>query len=207
VEGMAIAPVSDRSRTHLRRVAAFGVPFVLIDRTIPGVQADAIVGDNIGGARELVGPLLPPGHPRVGRLGEGARVASARDRRAGYVEALQRAGIEPDERLVVRASADADGGRVGMEALLALDERPTAVFTVNNLVALGAIEAARSAALDVPDDVALVCFDDIEYASRLYPFLTVMAQPAETLGSLGTELLLQRVDRRTAGDHRPVVPP
>src|SRR5262249_5423937 len=171
VEGMAIAPVSDRSRTHLRRVAAFGVPFVLIDRTIPGVQADAIVGDNIGGARELVEHLLRLGHRRIGLVVESDEVSTARDRRAGYVEALQRAGIEPDERLVVRASADADGGRVVMEALLALDERPTAVFPGNQPVALRPIEAARSAALDVPDDVALVCFDDIEYASRLYPFL------------------------------------
>jgi len=207
VEGMAIAPVSDRSRAHLRRVAAFGVPFVLIDRTIPGVQADAIVGDNVGGARELVEHLLRLGHRRIGFVVESDDVSTARDRRVGYLEALRRAGIEPDERLVVRTSADADGGRAGMQALLALDERPTAVFTVNNLVALGAIEAARSAALDVPDDVALVCFDDIEYASRLYPFLTVMAQPAETLGSLGTELLLQRVEGRAAGDHRLVVLP
>ncbi|HEU5213121.1 MAG TPA: LacI family DNA-binding transcriptional regulator [Gaiellaceae bacterium] len=207
VEGMAIAPVSDRSRAHLRRVAAFGVPFVLIDRTIPGVQADAIVGDNVGGARELVEHLLRLGHRRIGFVVESDDVSTARDRRAGYFEALRRAGIDPDERLVVRTSADADGGRAGMQALLALDERPTAVFTVNNLVALGAIEAARSAALDVPDDVALVCFDDIEYASRLYPFLTVMAQPAETLGSLWTELLLQRVEGRTAGDHRLVVLP
>src|SRR5918999_1464103 len=81
----------------------------------------------------------------------------------------------------------------GMSRLLELDERPTAVFTVNNLVALGAIEAVRAKGLRVPEDMALVCFDDIEYASRLYPFLTVMAQPAETFGTLGTQLLLDRV--------------
>ena len=86
-----------------------------------------------------------------------------------------------------------------MRRLLALDDRPTAVFTVNNLVALGAIEAVRGAGLEVPDDVALVCFDDIEYASRLYPFLTVMEQPAETFGTLGTQLLLERIEGRGAG--------
>ena len=207
VEGMAIAPVSDRSRTHLRRVAKFGVPFVLIDRTVPGVQADAIVGDNVGGARELVDHLLALGHRRIGFVVEEDDVSTARDRRAGYLDALRRAGIELDDRLVARTTADADGGRAGMERLLALAERPTAVFTVNNLVALGAIDAVRAAGLDVPGDVALVCFDDIEYASRLYPFLTVMAQPAETLGSLGTELLLQRVEGRAAGDGRLVVLP
>src|SRR5262245_11330095 len=80
-----------------------------------------------------------------------------------------------------------------MQQLLTAQPRPTAVFAVNNLVALGAIEAVRAEGLEVPDDIALVCFDDIELASRLYPFLTVMMQPAETFGTLGTQLLLERI--------------
>ena len=92
-----------------------------------------------------------------------------------------------------------------MTRLLGLDDPPSAVFAVNNLVALGAIEAVRAAGLEVPDDVALVCFDDIEYASRLYPFLTVMEQPAETFGSLGTQLLLERIEGRGPERRRTVV--
>ena len=83
-----------------------------------------------------------------------------------------------------------------MQQLLKAEPHPTAVFAVNNLVALGAIEAVRAEGLEVPDDIALVCFDDIEYASRLYPFLTVMEQPAETFGTLSTQLLLERIDGR-----------
>jgi LacI family transcriptional regulator len=94
-----------------------------------------------------------------------------------------------------------------MRRLLDHKDRPTAVFTVNNLVALGAIEAVRAKGLEVPDDIALVCFDDIEYASRMYPFLTVMAQPAETLGTLGTQLLLDRVEGRAPDGGRVVVLP
>jgi LacI family transcriptional regulator len=94
-----------------------------------------------------------------------------------------------------------------MRRLLALDDPPTAVFTVNNLVALGAIEAVRAAGLEVPDDIALVCFDDIEYASRLYPFLTAMEQPAETFGTLSTQLLLERIDQRAPERARVVVLP
>ena len=71
----------------------------------------------------------------------------------------------------------------------------------------GASEAVRANGLDVPRDIALVCFDDIEYASRLYPFLTVMAQPAETLGSLGTQLLLDRIEGRAPRESRVVVLP
>jgi LacI family transcriptional regulator len=205
VEGIAIAPVSDRSRTHLRRLAKFGVPFVLIDRTVEGVDSDLIVGDNEGGARRLVTHLLELGHRRIGLIVEADDVSTARHRRQGYESALAAAGVPVDESLIVRANADPSGGFDGTRRLLTLDERPTAVFAVNNLVALGVIEAVRDAGLEVPDDVALVCFDDIEYASRMYPFLTVMAQPAETLGSLGTQLLLERIDGRARARGRSVV--
>jgi LacI family transcriptional regulator len=205
VEGIAIAPVSDRSRAHLRRLAKFGVPFVLIDRTVEGVDSDLIVGDNEGGARRLVTHLLELGHRRIGLIVEADDVSTARHRRQGYESALAAAGVPVDESLIVRASADPSGGFDGMRRLLTLDERPTAVFAVNNLVALGVIEAVRDAGLEVPDDVALVCFDDIQYASRMYPFLTVMAQPAETLGSLGTQLLLERIDGRARDRGRNVV--
>jgi LacI family transcriptional regulator len=207
VDGVAIAPVSDRSRAHLRRLARFGVPFVLIDRTIPGVDSDVIVGDSVGGARRLVEHLISLGHRRIGLIVESDEVSTARDRRRGYEDGLHAAGIPVDPTLIVRATVDPSGGFDGMRRLLDLDEAPTAVFTVNNLVALGAIEAIRAQGLEVPDDVALVCFDDIEYASRLYPFLTVMAQPAETLGTLGTQLLLERIEGRAPKQNRVVVLP
>jgi LacI family transcriptional regulator len=93
-----------------------------------------------------------------------------------------------------------------MEKLLELDERPTGVFTVNNLVALGAIEAVRGRTRGARRR-CLVCYDDIEYASRLYPFLTVMLQPAETFGTLGTQLLFERIEGRQLDRTRKVVLP
>ena len=207
VEGIVIAPVSDASRSQLKRLARFGVPFVLIDRTIPGVECDVVLGDSTAGARSLVEHLIGLGHRRIGMIVEDENVSTARERRAGYAEALEHAGIELDPALVVRAAADPHGGAVGMAKLLQLAERPTGVFTVNNLVALGAIEAVRAAGLEVPDDVALVCYDDIEYASRLYPFLTVMLQPAETFGTLGTQLLFERIEGRRLDRTRKVVLP
>jgi LacI family transcriptional regulator len=207
VEGIVIAPVSDRSATHLRRLAAFGVPFVLIDRTIPGVDSDVVLGDSSGGARQLVDHLVSLGHRRIGFIVESDDVSTARDRRKGYEAALNAAGIAFDPALVAQAAPDPSGGSAGMAKLLELEERPTAVFTVNNLVALGAIEAVRAAGLEVPDDVALVCFDDIEYASRLYPFLTAMEQPAQTFGTLGTQLLLERIEGRGPERRHEVVLP
>jgi LacI family transcriptional regulator len=207
VEGIAIAPVGDRSKSHLERLARFGVQFVLIDRTVAGVESDVVLGDNDGGARRLVEHLISLGHSRIGFIVESDEVSTARDRHRGYVGALEAAGIAVDPDLIVQAPAVPKGGFDGMRQLLDLDDPPTAVFTVNNLVAVGAIEAVRGAGLEVPDDVAIVCFDDIEYASRLYPFLTVMAQPAETLGTLGTQLLLERIEGRAPEQPRIVVLP
>jgi LacI family transcriptional regulator, galactose operon repressor len=207
VEGILIAPVSDGSRDHLRRLARFGVPFVLVDRAVPGVDADTVLGDSAGGAQQLVEHLIALGHRRIGMITESDAVSTARDRRRGYEAALTAAGLGVDPELLVEGSVDPDGGREGMRRLLELERQPTAVFTVNNLVALGAIEAVREAGREVPDDVALVCFDDIEYASRLHPFLTVMEQPAETFGTFGTQLLLERIERRAPDRRRKVVLP
>jgi LacI family transcriptional regulator len=205
VEGIVIAPVSDRSKEHLERLARFGVPYVLVDRTVRGVEADAVVGDNAGGAQRLVEHLISLGHRRIGFIVEGDEVSTARDRRRGYESALTAADIPLDPALVVEAAVDPRGGADGMGRLLGLDDPPTAVFTVNNLVAVGAIEAVRSAGMEVPDDIALVCFDDIEYASRLYPFLTAMEQPAETFGTLSTQLLVERIAGRAAERRREIV--
>ena len=207
VEGILIAPVSDRSLVHLRRLAKFAVPYVLVDRTVRGVDSDAVLGDSAAGAQRLVEHLISLGHRRIGMIVESDEVSTARDRRRGYMAALEGAGLPFDPEIVLEATVDSRGGLDGMRRLLATRNRPTAVFTVNNLVALGAIEAVRAAGLEVPDDVALVCFDDNEYVSRLYPFLTVMDQPAETFGTLATQLLLERVENRAPERTRVVVLP
>jgi LacI family transcriptional regulator len=207
VEGIVIAPVNDRSKADLRRLVEFGVPFVLIDRTVPGIESDVVLGDSVTGARLLVEHLISLDHRRIGFIVESDQVSTARDRQRGYESALAAAGISVDPALVTEATADPRGGFEGMRRLLELESPPTAVFTVNNLVALGAIEAVRAAGLEVPDDIALVCFDDIEYASRLYPFLTVMEQPAEAFGTMGTQLLLDRIAGRGAERPRVVVLP
>jgi LacI family transcriptional regulator, galactose operon repressor len=207
VEGIAIAPVSDRSKPHLARLTRFGVPFVLIDRTVTGIEGDAVVGDSVGGAQRLVEHLVGLGHRRIGLIVENDEVSSARERRRGYESALEVAGLPLDPALVVEATPDPDGGFDGMGRLLSTENPPSAVFAVNNLVALGAIEAVRNAGLHVPDNIALVCFDDIELASRLYPFLTALEQPAERFGTLGTQLLLERIQGRGQGHENVVVLP
>jgi LacI family transcriptional regulator len=208
VEGLLLAPVGDRSRRNLRALVRNRVPFVLVDRSVSGFEADLVQGDSVAGARRLVEHLIGLGHRRIGMITETHEISTARDRTQGYRDALDGAGIEFRPELVAETSAiDPRGGYDATMRLLELVERPTAIFAVNNVAALGVAEAARAHGLEIPGGLALVCFDDIEAASRLYPFLTVMIQPAETFGTIATQLLLDRLAGRVSERRRIVVLP
>lgn len=208
VEGLLIAPVSDRSRSHLRRLAQLRVPFVLVDRSVPGVECDLVQGDSVGGARLLVEHLIALGHRRIAHVTESQEVSTARDRQRGYRDALATAGIPFDPRLVVEgASATIAGAGEATNQLLTAGQAPSAIFAVNNLAAVGAVQAIRARGLEIPGDIALVCFDDIELAAVLHPFLTVMAQPAETFGTIAAQLLLDRIASRGIERPRRVILP
>ena len=207
VDGLLIAAVGDDSRAHLLRLERHGVPYVLIDRAVPGIDADLVQGDSVGGARRLVEHLVSLGHRRIGVIAESLSVSTSRDRRRGYHDALEAAGIEPDRDLLVETTVDLRGGYLGMQALLQLEPRPTAVFAINNLTAVGAVKAIRELGLELPGDIALVAFDDIEHVASLCPFLTVMPQPAETFGTVAAQLLLDRVADRVPAQRRVVILP
>jgi LacI family transcriptional regulator len=207
IEGLLIAPVGDESRANLLRLERHHTPFVLIDRSVLGLECDVVQADSVGGARRLVEHLMSLGHRRIAMLAEGMSVSTSRDRRRGYQQALDVAGIPLDPQLLVETSVDLPGGYKGMLGLLDLDPRPTAVFAINNLVAVGAIKAIREHGLQVPEDIALVAFDDIEHVASMWPFLTVIPQPAETFGVIAAQLLLERISGRAAEQRRVVILP
>jgi LacI family transcriptional regulator len=121
---------------------------------------------------------------------------------------MQEAGLSIDEELIAHTDrVDPDGGALAMEALLSLAQVPTAVVAWNNFLAAGALKAVRASGRSVPEDVAVVCFDDNDYAAIVYPFLTVVATPADTFGSIATQLLLERISGRAQERPRLVVLP
>ncbi len=208
VEGILIAPVSDRSGPQLRALAQHQVPFVLVDRSVPGHDRDLVQGDSVGGARALVDHLIGLGHRRIGIVAEPTDVSTSRDRILGYREALEAARIEVRLELVAASGAiDPLSARSTALQLLELRTPPTAIFAINNVAAVGVAEAARERGVEIPGDLALVCFDDLGQASRIDPFLTVLAQPAETFGTIGMQLLLDRFAGRVEERARVVVLP
>jgi LacI family transcriptional regulator len=207
VEGLLIAPAGDRSKVNLMPAVRRKFPFVLIDRSIAGLTCDLIQADSVAGANKLVSHLISIGHRRIAVIVEPDNVSTARERMRGYTDALKAAGLKVAPELVIRTTADRAGGYGAMQQILGFASRPTAVFAVNNMTALGAMQAIRERGLVVPKDIALVCFDDVEHLAVLSPFLTVVNQPTEMLGTLAAELLLNRIAGDNGGARRHVVLP
>jgi LacI family transcriptional regulator len=193
VEGLLLAPASDASRHSVFPLLRGGFPLVLLDRSLPDSDCDLVVSDSVSGARRLVEHLLAIGHRDIAHFTDAEDTSTGRDRLAGYRDALAAAALPERDDFVFRTTVDQIGGYRATQEVLALDPRPTAIFAVNNMTAVGAMKALRERGLSVPEDIALVCFDDVEHLAVLSPFLTVIDQPAETLGGLGAQLLLERI--------------
>jgi LacI family transcriptional regulator len=172
---------------------------------LPDTDCDLIVSDSVAGARRMVEHLIAIGHRQIAHITDAEDTSTGRERLRGYCEALAAAGIAEREELILRTTVDQLGGYRATQQILALDPLPTALFAVNNMTAVGAMKALREKGLSVPRDIGLVCFDDVEHLAVLSPFLTVVDQPAETFGSLGAQLLLERISGKAGLRSRRIV--
>lgn len=205
VEGLLLAPASDRSRVALLPLLKGRFPLVLLDRSLPDTDCDHVISDSVAGARRLVEHLIAVGHRRIAHFTESDDVSTGRDRLEGYRQALEAAHIPTSEDLIFRTTTDRIGGYRAAQLMLDLDPLPTAIFTVNNMTALGTMQALRERGLKVPEDIGLVCFDDVEHLAILSPFLTVVDQPGETFGTLGAQLLFERISGKAGNRSRRIV--
>ncbi|WP_159881042.1 LacI family DNA-binding transcriptional regulator [Paenibacillus puerhi] len=207
VDGVLFAPAGDGSAAHLQQLQKHRIPLVLLDREVPGIQSDTVLGDSKEGARGLVEHLLELGHRRIALINGSEDVSTARQRHIGYKEALKLNDVAYDEELVLHASYRDIQDEAALDRLLQLPEPPTAIFAANNFLAVGAIQGLRAKGLEVPDDMSVVCFDDLGLASALHPFLTVAAQPAYQFGSLGMQWLIDRIEGRAQEEPRKIILP
>ncbi|HTV12437.1 MAG TPA: LacI family DNA-binding transcriptional regulator [Acidimicrobiales bacterium] len=192
VAGLILTPSSER--TDLSPLIHSGIPVVLADRSLPSEYADTVTVDNISGAYQAVSHLLAGGFKRIACITGPLQTTTGERRYVGYCKALAEAGRAVDEALVRVADFREAGGSAAMRDLLQEDRRPDAVFVTNHLMAIGALQEIDQAGLLIPDDVAIVSFDDMSWSTLLRPPLTAVAQPAYDLGVESARLLLSRLE-------------
>ncbi|MEU0597012.1 LacI family DNA-binding transcriptional regulator [Streptomyces sp. NPDC006393] len=209
VRGVLLTP-TDATGRNIAVFRRHNIPFVLVDRVAEGASECSVSVDDVAGGALAVRHLVDAGHRSIAYVSGPPGLNQVRDRRTGALNALREAGLGPEvlrelptERLDVAAGRDA-GAR-----LLGLADRPTAVFCANDLLALGVLQAMYAAGVGVPDDLAIVGYDDIEFAAAAAVPLTSVRQPAVTMGALAAELLLEETEAREgaarAHEHRRVV--
>ena len=181
------------STADLAQVPLADVPLVSIGSRLDHPSIDLVRTDDGAGARDATRHLLDLGHS-VGLIGGPAGLPPSESRAAGYREALADAGAAFRPEFVVDGDFTRAGGAAAMHAMAALPDRPTAIFCANDVMAIGAMDAARELGLDVPRDVALVGYDDIEAAALVTPALTTVHNPADQLGAAAGRLLRDRMD-------------
>jgi LacI family transcriptional regulator len=203
VDGLIIVPAS-HDHSYLLNERRAGTAIVFADRPPYFFDADTVLTDNAAGVRRAIRHLLAYGHRRIGYLGDLQTIATAAARYEGYVEELAAHGIPLDERLVRQDLRGIEGAESAVTEMFASAQPPTAVFTAQNLITIGAYRALRR--LGVHHRVALVGFDDIMLADLLDPGLTVIAQDPSAIGRTAAELLFRRLDGDRSPSARHVIP-
>jgi LacI family transcriptional regulator len=180
------------------------LPFMLVGRHPTDAHANYVDADNLGGARDAVTHLLRMGRTCVATITGPQNMIAGADRLAGYLAALRDRAVVSDPNLIVEGDFTEAGGYHAMQQLLA--RHPDAVFTASDMMAIGALRALREAGLRVPEDVAVVGFDDLPQAARAEPPLTTVRQPVYRLGIMAVDSLLDLIDHHDSSPRRIVLP-
>lgn len=212
VRGVLVTPTDD-TRHNLRALRSRGISFVVADREWSAAEACSVSVDDVAGGRLAVRHLLAAGHRRIAYVSGPSHLAQSRDRHQGALHALDEARVARVARvarenlLVIEAQRfDVAAGREAGARLLDLADRPSAVFCANDLLALGVLQTLYAAGVRVPADMALVGYDDIEFAAGAAVPLTSVRQPAFRIGRTAAELLIEETDGHPAAHvHQKIV--
>lgn len=203
VDGLLIAPASSLEPGNLQPVLDAGRPLVLFDRTVPGVDVDAVITDNRAGARQLTEMMLAAGHRRIAfmstlahkggyRAGDTLSSSAVADRVIGFVETLSAAGIARPEAFV-HLNARRDGVDALASRLLDGGDAVTAIIASDSMIALEVFRAAQERGVLIPQQLSLAGFDDAPWMSVTTPGITVVEQPIHEIGAQATRILLHRI--------------
>lgn len=197
VDGVILVPTG-RSAISVNRMIEQKVPVVLIDRDLPAVEISRVLCDNERGAYEAARHLVDLGHRRIVIIGAMVYSEAVVQRLRGIRRAFEEAGIvdSPEPKIPISLEQFEMGYNVAID-VLSHSHRPTAIFALNDVIAVGVLHAASKLGLRVPDDLSVVGFDDIPLASYSIPELTTVAQPIYKMGEAAAQILLEQVVEHT----------
>jgi DNA-binding LacI/PurR family transcriptional regulator len=203
----AVLVLPEVSSDELRRALAEGPPFVVVDPLLPlDVGLPSIAGANRSGAEQAMRHLLALGHRRIAAITGPPGWLATEGRRSGYRAALDAAGITLEPALEVEADFQIGPGAEAAASLLDLPEPPTAIFAFNDAIAVGAMHAARERGLRLPEDLSIVGYDDVTFATIVAPALTTVRQPLAEMGRTAVNLLVRMLDGRQGGTQQIELP-
>lgn len=196
VDGVIMVPTG-LSASNLRLLLEKNVPVVLVDRDLPDIQVNRVLVSNFEGAHNAMSYLLGLGHRHIGVIGAPEYSQAMQARVAGTKQALHDFDIDPDPDLLVMGSLQQfDMGYQSARRLLQRTPRPTAIFALMDVIAIGVMHAAAEAGLRIPQDLSIMGFDDISLAAYSVPTLSSVAQPIYQIGEVAIRLLLKHIQQR-----------
>lgn len=193
VDGLILMP-SGNSGRHLQEFIKKSKPVVLIDRKFRDLACDCVLVDNLGAVRDAVQRLMDAGHTDIGMIAGPKGMFTADERRRGYEEAFQVAGIPLKDRLVIHGDYTISGGAGCMRELMKRNPDMTAVVVSNYEMTMGAIIEAREMELQIPERLSFIGFDNLEFARACVPRLSIVTQPTAEIGREAAGLMLQKLN-------------
>ncbi|SES04909.1 transcriptional regulator, LacI family [Gracilibacillus ureilyticus] len=212
VDGVLIAPTSDKTIAQINRLKQHNIPVVLLDRTIKDFAGDYVIGDSYEGSRKLIEHLINYGHKNIALINGPSNVSTARDRQRGYLETLKLNDLPVHEHYISEIdfkNVQSGDAKNIIQHLMNhnKEKRPTAIFAANNFIAISVIQALKELGFHVPQDISVVCFDEVEPVVYFDPFFTVAAQPANQFGRIGVQYLVERVEEKKVEKERRIILP
>jgi LacI family transcriptional regulator len=205
VDGMIFVATGERSES-LKKLLELEIPIVVMDRDFPGLELDVVLTDNLRGGYLATQHLISQGHKRIGCIAGPSGINPSSQRITGFKQAMQEANLIVDPKIMLSGDFHPMSGWEAGRALLTQQNPPTAIFACNDLMAMGVLRTATEMGLRVPDDLALVGYDDIELASYTNPPLTTIKQPKVEMGLTTLNFLLSRIKDKQSAPQRTLLP-
>lgn len=210
IEGIIIAPCSaedDLNSTYLSHLKDIGIPVVLVEGHLNRSDFSGVFVDNLQGAFDATEALIRNGHKKIAIITGRMNSRSAQDRLLGYKKALSKYNIPVNDKYIFYGDYKQSGGYCLTKEILKMEDRPTAIFVSSNMMTLGCLKAVFEEKLRVPDDIAVIGFDDLEFINLAGMNISYVKGPTKGMGKKAMEILIESLNNREKNEIRTIIFP